>query len=104
MCGVPIQACQLASPRSAPRRFTPAWTIRCFHTHTLQAYALYLRVLADAHTVLTTPYPAAGGDGVDDRDLDPQLNVRELQMHYQVRRVREGSAEGRGLGCRWAWV
>jgi hypothetical protein len=50
----------------------------------MQAYALYLRVLADAHAVLATRYPDAPGPGVDDRDADPQLNVRELQLHYQV--------------------
>ena len=50
----------------------------------MQAYALYLRVLADAHAVLATRYPDAPGPGIDDRDADPQLNVRELQLHYQV--------------------
>ena len=41
-------------------------------------------MLADAHAVLATRYPDAPGPGVDDRDADPQLNVRELQLHYQV--------------------
>ena len=75
------------------------------------AYDIYIRVLAEAHDIMNTVFmrrvsSASGGSSSDGSsgsdaeelwtpigsslDRDPQLNVRELQLHYQYMGVLPG--------------